>query len=35
VKHKLDSKTHYFCCPICQREYVKRYEKLKARVGHD
>ena len=35
VKHKLDTRTRYFCCPICQREYVKRREKLKKRVGPD
>jgi len=35
VKYKLDTKARYFCCPICQREYVKRREKLKQRVGSD
>ena len=32
LKHKLDDRTRYFCCPICQREYVKKYEKLKKRA---
>lgn len=34
-KQKLDDRARYFCCPICQREYVKRREKLKARVGSE
>lgn len=29
VKYKLDKKTRYFCCPICEREYLKKYDKLK------
>lgn len=35
VKHKLDGRARYFCCPICEREYLKRYERLKAGVGAD
>ena len=31
VKFKLDNKTRYFCCPICEREYLKKYDKLKKR----
>jgi len=29
VKHRLDNKTRYFCCPICEREYLKKFGKLK------
>ncbi len=35
VKHRQEGKTNFFCCPVCQREYLKRREKLKARVGSD
>ena len=33
VKYKLGEKTKYFCCPICEREYLKKYGKLKKRAG--
>ncbi len=33
VKHRLDDRTRYFCCPICEREYLKKYTRLKESAG--
>lgn len=31
-KIRLDGKDHYLCCPICEREYRKKYAELKERA---
>lgn len=33
VKIKLDGKYHYLCCPVCEKEYREKYERLKKQAG--
>jgi aspartate carbamoyltransferase regulatory subunit len=33
VKIKLDGKYHYLCCPVCEKAYREKYEKLKKQAG--
>lgn len=33
VKKKIEEKTKYFCCPVCEREYLKKLEKMKRRAA--
>jgi DNA-binding Lrp family transcriptional regulator len=33
VKIKLDGKYHYLCCPVCEKMYREKYEKLKRSAG--
>jgi len=33
VKIKLDGKYHYLCCPVCEKGYREKYEKLKKQAG--
>jgi Lrp/AsnC family leucine-responsive transcriptional regulator len=32
-KIRLDDRDHFFCCPICEREYRKKYNEIKSRAG--
>jgi Lrp/AsnC family leucine-responsive transcriptional regulator len=32
-KVRLGGKDHYLCCPICEREYRRKYEELKEAAG--
>jgi DNA-binding Lrp family transcriptional regulator len=33
VKIKLDGKYHYVCCPVCEKGYREKYERLKKQAG--
>ena len=33
VKIKLDGRYHYLCCPVCEKGYREKYEKLKKQAG--
>jgi DNA-binding Lrp family transcriptional regulator len=33
VKIKLDGKYHYLCCPVCEKAYREKYERLKKQAG--
>ncbi len=32
VRNKVDGTNRFFCCPVCQREFMKRYQDLKKRA---
>ena len=33
VKIKLDGKYHYLCCPVCEKAYREKYDRLKKQAG--
>ena len=33
VKIKLDGRYHYLCCPVCEKAYREKYERLKKQAG--
>ncbi len=33
VKIKLDGKYHYLCCPVCEKGYREKYDRLKKQAG--
>jgi Lrp/AsnC family leucine-responsive transcriptional regulator len=34
-KIRLDGKDHYLCCPICEREYRKKYAEIKEKAASE
>lgn len=32
IKMKIDGRDHYLCCPTCEKLYVERYQRIKAKA---